>query len=43
MNRHRIFSGYWLLKAKYVAWITGNKKENKSIMDEMSHVDSFKK
>ena len=38
-----LVSGYWLLKGKYVAWITGNKKEEKVIQKEMRHADSFKK
>ena len=38
-----LVSGYWLLKRKYVAWITGNKKEEKTIQKEMIYVDSFKK
>ena len=37
-----LVSGYWLLKGKYVAWITGNKKE-KTTQEKMTHVDSFKK
>lgn len=37
-----LVSGYWLLKGKYVAWITGNKKE-KTTQEKMTHVDSFRK
>lgn len=37
-----LVSGYWLLKGKYVAWITGNKKE-KTSQEKMTHVDSFQK
>ena len=38
-----LFAGYWLLKEKYVAWITGEKKETKSIRDEIVHKDRFQK
>lgn len=38
-----LVAGYWLLKEKYITWITGNKKEGTSIQEEMAHVKSFKK
>ena len=38
-----LFEGYWLLKEKYVAWITGEKRETKSIRDEIVHKDRFQK
>lgn len=38
-----LIAGYWLLKEKYVTWITGNKKECKPIQEEMAHVESVKK
>ncbi|MBQ2901456.1 MAG: helix-turn-helix domain-containing protein [Agathobacter sp.] len=35
-------AGYWLLKGKYVTWITGAKKEDKTIQEEIVHVELFK-
>lgn len=38
-----LVAGYWLLKGKYVTWITGVKKEDKRIQEQIVHMESFKK